>query len=187
MFHLSSAYFAMIVIVTASNYLVLFPINDWLTWGSFSYPIAFFVTELTNRTFGPKKARQVVYVGFALAVFLSIWLATPKIALASGSAFLCSQMLDIYVFNRLRRSTWWIAPFSASVTASFIDAAIFWNMAFYGEQLPVLTWAIGDTSVKLLLDVIMLTPFRAAISCLPPPTTAYSDLQEEQVEVNPVY
>lgn len=187
MFRLSSAYLAMIFLVTASNYLVLFPINDWLTWGSFTYPVTFLVTELTNRIYGPKKARQVVYVGFALAVFLSIWLATPKIALASGSAFLFSQLLDIYVFNRLRRSSWWYAPLFASVTASLTDASIFWNIAFYNEPVPVLTWAIGDTSIKLLLDIALLSPFRAAMRRLPPPKTAYSTTLEEQVEVNPVY
>ncbi len=157
----------MAAVVAASNYLVLFPINDWLTWGTFTYPISFLITELTNRQHGPKSARKVVYVGFAIGVLLSILFATPKIAFASWSAFLCSQMLDIFVFNKFRSAAWWCAPFFASFSASLVDATIFWNTAFWGENVPLLTWAIGDTSVKLLLDVAMLTPFRLAIRKIP--------------------
>lgn len=157
------AYLAMMLIVSASNYLVLFPINDWLTWGAFPYPASFLVTEITNRIYGPQKSRQVVYVGFALAVIFSFWLATPKIALASGSAFLISQLLDITVFNRFRQAAWWQAPFFASISASILDTAIFWTIAFFGEPLPILTWAIGDFCVKCALDVAMLTPFRLII------------------------
>lgn len=160
---LGCAFFAMAIIVIASNCLVMFPINDWLTWGAFPYPISLLITELTNRQYGPKQARKVAYWGFALAMFFSIWLATPKIALASGTAFLCSQLLDICVFNHLRRTTWWIAPVIASFSASLVDASIFWNLAFFGEDVPLLQWAIGDTSIKLLLDVAMLTPFRLAM------------------------
>jgi hypothetical protein len=161
---LKGAFIAMTVIIIASNYLVMFPINDWLTWGAFPYPISLLVTELTNRQYGPKKARTVVYWGFALAVFFSIWLATPKIALASGTAFLFSQLLDISVFNRLRRAPWWTAPVIASFAASLIDSSIFWNLAFYQEDVPLLQWALGDTGIKLLIDVAMLTPFRFAMN-----------------------
>jgi uncharacterized PurR-regulated membrane protein YhhQ (DUF165 family) len=167
MFSLKYAYLATILIVISSNVLVLFPINDWLTWGAFPYPVAFLVTELTNRFYGPKQARKIVYVGFVIAVLLSIWLATPKIALASGSAFLTSQLLDIAVFNRLRRATWWYAPLFASVIASCLDATVFWNLAFWGEDVPLLTWAIGDTAVKLFIDLAMLTPFRLATRKIP--------------------
>lgn len=160
MFSLKKAFFAMSITVIVSNYLVLFPINDWLTWGAFPYPISLLITELTNSLYGPKKARKVVYVGFLLAVLLSIKLATPKIALASGIAFLTSQFLDIFIFNKLRQAPWWQAPFFASLIASLVDATIFWNIAFWGEDVPLLTWAIGDTSVKLLIDIAMLTPFR---------------------------
>jgi queuosine precursor transporter len=162
-YSLQSAFLAMMMIVSASNYLVQFPINDWLTFGAFTYPFSFLVTELTNRFYGPKLARQVVYVGFSLAVLLSAWLATPKIAFASGSAFLVSQLLDIFVFNRFRQSTWWYAPFFSSLSASIIDTALFWNIAFWGEQVPLLTWVLGDFGVKLLFDVALLTPFRFAI------------------------
>lgn len=157
------ALLAMIAIVATANYLVQFPINDWLTWGSFTYPLTFLVTELTNRFYGPTRARQVVCAGFALAVVLSIWLATPKIAMASGTAFLVAQLLDISVFNRLRQATWWYAPFFASFTASIVDTTIFWNIAFWKENVPLMTWAIGDFSVKVAIDIFMLMPFRLFI------------------------
>lgn len=163
MYRIEYAYLAMIAVVSASNYLVQFPINDWLTCGAFTYPASFLVTELTNRFYGPKQARKVVYVGFVIAVILSIWLATPKIALASGMAFLVSQLLDIAVFNRLRNGAWWYAPFFASLLASIVDTGMFWSIAFWGEDLPVLTWATGDFGIKFAMDVAMLTPFRMAI------------------------
>jgi len=157
-------YLAMVLIIAASNYLVQFPINDWLTWGAFPYPISFLVTELTIRYYGPKEARKVVYVGFILAVMISVYLATPKIAFASGLAFLISQLLDISIFNRLRRAPWWASPFFASVLASSVDTGVFWTIAFWGEQVPLLTWSLGDLSIKLILDVAMLAPFRLVIN-----------------------
>lgn len=111
MLSIRSAYLSMIAIVASCNYLVQFPINDWLTYAAFPYPLSFLVTELTNRLYGSVIARRVVYIGFSLAVLLSFWLATPKIAMASGMAFLISQLLDISVFNSLRQNTWWYAPF----------------------------------------------------------------------------
>lgn len=163
MFSIQAAYLSMIVIVASCNYLVQFPINDWLTYGSFTYPFSFFVTELTNRLYGPEKARRVVYIGFALAVVLSIWIATPKIAFASGLAFLVSQLLDISVFNQLRQKTWWLAPLLASISASFIDTSLFWNLAFFGESLPYIQWGICDFFIKVLFDFFLLIPFRLAI------------------------
>ena len=156
-------YLAMVVIVASCNYLVQFPINDWLTLGAFAYPLSFLVTEITNNFHGPKIARKVVYVGFFLAVILSTVLATPKIAFASGSAFLISQLLDIYIFNHLRKASWWFAPFFASLIASFVDTGIFFSLAFFGEPVPFVTWAIGDFLVKLSCDALMLIPFRLAI------------------------
>lgn len=163
LYSINLAFFLMVTIIVASNYLVQFPINDWLTWGAFPYPISLLITELTNRLHGPKKARHVAYVGFAIAALMSIWLATPKIAFASSTAFLTSQLLDISTFTRLRQKTWWQAPFVASVLASITDTALFWTLAFWGEEAPVLTWALGDFSVKLLLDLAMLIPFRLAL------------------------
>ena len=109
---------AMTVIVTLSNFAVQFPINDWLTWGALTYPISFLVTDLTNRALGAGAARRVVYAGFAVAVVLSIAVAGPRIAVASGLAFLCAQLLDITIFDRLRRAAWWQAPFVSSTLAS---------------------------------------------------------------------
>lgn len=157
------AYISMILIVTSCNYLVQFPINDWLTYGAFAYPFSFLVTEITNNFHGPKTARRVVYIGFFAAVILSIGLATPKIAFASGTAFLLSQLLDISIFNNLRQTTWWFAPLFASVFASFIDTALFFTLAFWNEPVPALTWAAGDFGIKLICDLAMLLPFRLAI------------------------
>lgn len=154
----------MIAIVVASNIGVQYPINDWLTWGALSYPMSFLVTEIVNRLHGPMPARRVVYAGFAVGVLLSFVLSTPRIAFASGTAFLISQLLDIAVFNRLRSLSWWYAPFFASVGASIIDTALFWSIAFYGEPMPLLTLATGDFLIKLVLDVGMLLPFRLAIA-----------------------
>ena len=161
--HIAAAFFAMIAIVSASNYLVQFPINDWLTWGALTYPICFFITEVTNRFHGAKVARRVVYAGFAIAVIFSVWLSTPRIAFASGTAFLMSQLLDISVFNRFRQASWWSAPLFASLSASAVDAGLFWNLAFWGEPVPFFTWAVGDFFVKCVLDIAMLSPFRMAI------------------------
>ena len=152
---------AMVVVVAGSNVAVQYPINDWLTWGAFTYPVAFLVTDLTNRRLGPAKAREVAYVGFALAVLLSIVLATPRIALASGSAFVTAQLLDIAVFNRLRRLPWWQAPLASSGIASVWDTAVFFSLAFAGTGLPWVTWALGDLGAKAAMALLLLLPFRA--------------------------
>lgn len=151
---------AMTVIVVASNILVQFPVNDWLTWGAFTYPVAFLVTDLANRRLGPAAARRVVYAGFVIAVACSIVLATPRIALASGTAFLVAQLLDVLVFDRLRRSSWWRAPLVSSALASTVDTALFFSLAFAATGLPWIGWAIGDLGVKLLVAGVMLLPFR---------------------------
>ena len=155
---------AMMAIVTASNFLVQFPINDWLTWGALTYPASFLVTDLTTRLQGPGRARAVVVVGFALAVALSVWLASPRIALASGTAFLVGQLLDIAVFQRLRAGSWWRAPLVSSSLGSLLDTLIFFTLAFAGTGLPWPTWAAGDLAVKLALALLFLAPFRAALA-----------------------
>lgn len=151
---------AMMVIVVASNILVQYPVNDWLTWGAFTYPVAFLVTDLANRRLGPAAARRVVYVGFALAVLCSMVLATPRIALASGTAFLVAQLLDIAVFDKLRRGRWWRAPLVSSALGSTIDTVLFFSLAFAATGLPWVGWAIGDLGVKLAVALAMLIPFR---------------------------
>ena len=151
---------AMVVVVLSSNILVQYAINDWLTWGAFTYPFAFLVSEWTNRQHGPAMARRIAWAGFAVAVAVSAVLAPPRIAAASGMAFIVSQLLDITVFHRLRHGNWWRAPLVATVLAACLDTAVFWSIAFAGEPLPWMSWALGDLGVKLLMGVVMLLPFR---------------------------
>ena len=154
---------AMVVVVLASNYLVQFPINDWLTWGAFTYPVAYLVSDLLNRRFGPSLARRVAWLGFAVAVAASLAVAPARIAAASGVAFIASQLLDIGIFHRLRRGNWWRAPLVATVIAAVLDSIVFWGIAFAGTDGPWLTWALGDLGVKLAVGVFMLLPFRLLI------------------------
>ena len=158
--HMVLAVAAMAAVVVGSNYLVQFPINDWLTWGAFTYPAAFLVSDLLNRRFGPHAARRVAWVGFGIAVCMSLWAATPRIALASGTAFIVAQLLDIRVFDRLRHGRWWRAPLFAVIPAAVLDTALFFSIAFAGMGLPWVSWALGDLGVKLLVGVFMLAPFR---------------------------
>ncbi len=157
------AILAMAAVVLASNILVQFALNDWLTWGAFTYPVAYLVSDLVNRRFGPGMARRVAWVGFAVAVLASLVLAPPRIAAASGLAFIASQLLDIQVFHRLRQGRWWRAPLLATVIAAVLDTAVFWSIAFAGTPLPWVSWAIGDLAVKLAMGVLMLLPFRLLI------------------------
>lgn len=150
---------AMVAIVASANYLVQFPVNDWLTWGAITYPVSYFITDLTNRLYGPMRARRVVWTGFALAVVLSVWLASPRIALASGSAFLVSQMMDIGIFNRLRHRGWWQPPLFSSVIGSLVDTVLFFALAFYGTSMPWLTLAAGDYGVKVAIALVLLAPW----------------------------
>ena len=151
---------AMVVLIAASNVLVQHPINDWLTWGALTYPITFLVTDLLNRTEGLKAANRVIYVGFAVAVVASIALATPRIAIASGTAFLMAQLLDVRVFDRLRAGSWWKAPLVSSTIASGVDTVLFFSIAFYGTQVPWQTLLLGDFLVKLAIAFVLLGPFR---------------------------
>ncbi len=160
---LSLVVLAMGMVVLSSNILVQYAINDWLTWGAITYPFAFLVTELVNRAFGPAQARRVAWVGFAVAVAASAMLAPVRIAAASGLAFLLSQMLDISVFDRLRQSRWWRAPLIATMLAAVLDTCVFWGVGFAGEDLPWVTWALGDLGVKLVMAVCLLLPFRLLI------------------------
>ncbi|MFW5834324.1 MAG: VUT family protein [Pseudomonadota bacterium] len=160
---------AMTTVVVASNVLVQYPINDWLTWGAFTYPVAFLVTDLTNRRLGPAAARRVAVVGFVLAVVLSIWLATPRIALASGAAFLTAQLLDVAIFDRLRQAAWWRAPLVSSTVASAWDTAVFFGLAFAFTGLPWVTWAIGDFAAKMIMALLLLLPFRLLMGPRPAP------------------
>ena len=181
---------AMAGVVVLSNFAVQHPINafglrDYLTWGALTYPVAFLVNDLTNRRFGPALTRRVIYVGFALAVVLSFWLATPRIAIASGTAFLIGQLLDIFVFNQLRRQDWWRAPLAGSVLGSAVDTAIFFSMAFagdadmsapvtyahFGAEVVAPLWvglAVFDFVVKVSMALLMLVPYGALMSRIRP-------------------
>ena len=157
---------AMVAVVVASNIAVQYPINDWLTWGAFTYPLAFLVTDLSNRAFGPARARQVILVGFVLGVALSIP-AGARIAFASGTAFLAAQLLDVLIFDRMRRMDWWRAPLVSSLVASALDTALFFTLAFALTGLPWITWALGDYAAKLAMAAALLLPYRAVIRLLP--------------------
>ena len=196
---------AMTAVVVASNVLVQHPVQltlgrldlaDILTWGAFTYPIAFLVTDLTNRSLGVAAARRIVYVGFVVAVLLSIVLATPRIAVASGTAFLVAQLIDVTIFDRLRRGAWWRAPALSSFVGSAVDTIVFFSLAFAAsfallgpndpfatEAAPLLglatpdaprwvSWALGDFAVKLLMAMFALLPYRAIIGVLKPPRPA---------------
>jgi len=151
---------AMAAVIVLSNVLVQHPINEWLTWGAFSYPVVFLVTDLTNRSLGPAAARRVAWIGFALAVAVSLALAPWRIALASGCAFILAQVLDIALFNRLRRLSWWKAPLIGSLAASVVDTAVFFYLAFAGTEMDWTLLAAGDLAVKAAMAAVLLAPYR---------------------------
>ena len=163
---------AMSAIVLVSNVLVQFPINPWLTWGAFSYPVAYFVTDVCNRTSGPALARRVAWVGFSVGLILSVLFAPVRIAFASGAAFIISQLLDVAVFNRLRRASWWKAPLFGSAAASIVDTSIFFCVAFVGSTIAWLPLAAGDLGVKLFMALALLPPYRVLVNRLAPSTSA---------------
>lgn len=154
---------AMAIVIVLSNVLVQHPINDWLTWGAFSYPLVFLVTDLTNRALGPAAARRVAWIGFAIAVAVSLGLAPWRIALASGAAFIVSQTMDILVFNRWRQASWWKAPLWGSLVASTVDTAVFFFLAFAGSEMNWLMLTGGDLAVKAAMAVLLLAPYRALL------------------------
>jgi uncharacterized PurR-regulated membrane protein YhhQ (DUF165 family) len=152
---------AMGVVVVLSNILVQYPINHWLTWGGISYPVAFLVADVLNRRFGPRAARMVACVGFVCALVVSVWVASPRIALASGLAFLAAQLADIHVFDRLRDQRWWRAPLLGGVAGAILDTFIFFSVAFAGTGVHWVALLLGDLSIKLFFNSTMLAPFRA--------------------------
>ncbi len=175
---------AMMAVIGVSNVAVQHAINDWLTWGAFTYPLAFLVTDLTNRAWGPGRARTVAYVGFPFGMGLSIVLAVAadiplwegvRVALASGFAFICAQLFDIALFHRLRRGLWWRAPLVSSLSASVLDTAIFFSAAFALTGLPWVTWALGDFAIKVGMAAVLLIPFRLLMPWIVP--SLYSDPQ----------
>ena len=164
------------VVVVISNYLVQFPVqflglSEVLTYGAFSYPVTFLITDLANRAYGKLVARKVVYIGFFIGIILTLFVSTNfadiisiRIAIGSGIAFFIAQNLDVQIFDQLRKRTWFIAPLFSSTLGSLADTFLFFSIAFYGTGIPWITLALGDLAVKLLITLAMLIPFRLLLS-----------------------
>tara|TARA_B100000676_G_C18005465_1_gene803462 strand:+ start:242 stop:790 length:549 start_codon:yes stop_codon:yes gene_type:complete len=167
-------------VVLASNYLVQFPIKhyglqDILTYGAFSYPIAFLITDLANRSYGKEVARKIVYIGFAIGISFTLIFSTNftdlisiRIAVGSGTAFLVAQLLDVQIFDKLRKKQWFIAPLTSSIIGSTIDTFLFFSISFYGTGIPWITLSLGDLMVKILVALMMLIPFRLLLKTFKP-------------------
>ena len=163
-------------LVAISNFLVQFPVNYFgmesvLTYAAFTYPITFLITDLANRKYGKIQARKIVYIGFLLGLLLTLFFSTNfqdlisiRIAIGSGTAFLTAQLLDVQVFDKLRKSAWFVAPLASSLLGSLVDTILFFFISFYDTGLPWFSLAIGDFSVKVFISLIMLIPFRLLLN-----------------------
>ena len=172
--------FAMGVIVLASNYLVQFPIKYYgleeiLTYGAFSYPIAFLITDLANRSYGKLIARQIVYIGFVIGISFTLIFSTNfadlisvRIAVGSGTAFLVAQLIDVQIFDKLRKKKWFVAPLASSFIGSAVDTFLFFSISFYATGIPWVTLSLGDLAVKIFVALVMLIPFRLLLGTLKP-------------------
>ena len=172
--------FLMGVVVLSSNYLVQFPIKYYgleeiLTYGAFSYPVAFLITDLANRSYGKLVARKIVYIGFAIGVSFTLLFSTNfadlisvRIAIGSGTAFLVAQLLDVQIFDQLRKKKWFIAPITSSFIGSTVDTFLFFSISFYATGIPWVTLSLGDLAVKIIVAIIMLIPFRFLLGTLKP-------------------
>jgi len=166
------------VVVLSSNYLVQFPIKyfgleELLTYGAFSYPIAFLITDLANRSYGKTVARKIVYVGFIIGVTFTLIFSTDyanlisiRIAIGSGTAFMIAQLLDVQIFDKLRKKKWFIAPLTSSLIGSTVDTFLFFSIAFYATGIPWVTLSLGDLTVKIFVALLMLVPFRLLLSAV---------------------
>ena len=164
------------IVVVMSNYLVQFPVqffglDEILTYGAFSYPITFLITDLANRAYGKLVARKVVYVGFIIGILLTVFVSTNfsdiisiRIAIGSGTAFFIAQNLDVQVFDKFRNKSWYVAPLVSSLLGSITDTFLFFSIAFYATEMPWVTLALGDLAVKLFITLIMLIPFRLLLN-----------------------
>ena len=172
--------FLMGLVVLSSNYLVQFPLNYYglneiLTYGAFSYPIAFLITDLANRSYGKRVARKIVYFGFVLGIGFTVLFSTDfadlisiRIAIGSGIAFLTAQLLDVQIFDRLRKKEWFVAPLTSSMIGSTIDTFLFFSISFYGTGVPWVTLSLGDLIVKVIVALVMLIPFRLLLKTFKP-------------------
>ena len=166
------------VVVLASNYLVQFPIKyyglqDILTYGAFSYPVAFLITDLANRSYGKIVARKIVYVGFIIGIVFTLFFSTNytdlisvRIAIGSGTAFMIAQLLDVQIFDKLRKKKWFVAPLTSSLIGSTVDTFLFFSIAFYATGIPWVTLSLGDLAVKIFVALLMLIPFRLLLSTI---------------------
>ncbi len=166
------------VVVLTSNYLVQFPINYYgldeiLTYGALSYPVAFLITDLTNRSYGKIIARKIVYIGFIIGIVFTLFFSTNfadlisvRIAIGSGTAFLVAQLLDVQIFDKLRMRRWFVAPLTSSLIGSTIDTFLFFSISFYATGVPWVTLSLGDLAVKVLISLLMLIPFRLLLGSL---------------------
>jgi uncharacterized integral membrane protein (TIGR00697 family) len=172
--------FFMGVVVLSSNFLVQFPVNHYglnniLTYGAFSYPVAFLITDLANRSYGKIIARKIVYLGFLIGVIFTLFFSTNfadlisvRIAIGSGSAFLAAQLLDVQIFDKLRKNIWYIAPLISSSIGSIVDTFLFFSIDFDGTAVPWVTLSLGDLTVKLFVALLMLVPFRLLLNTFKP-------------------
>ena len=172
--------FSMGLIVLASNFLVQFPVKyyglqDILTYGAFSYPVAFLITDLANRSYGKTAAKKIVYIGFSIGLSFTLLFSTNfadlfsiRIAIGSGTAFIVAQLLDVQIFDKLRNKRWFIAPLGSSVIGSTIDTFLFFSIAFYATGIPWISLSFGDLAVKLAVALLMLLPFRLLLGTLKP-------------------
>ena len=170
--------FVMGTVVLASNYLVQFPINYYgleeiLTYGAFSYPVAFLITDLANRSYGKAIARKIVYIGFIIGIVFTLFFSTNfqdlisiRIAIGSGTAFLVAQLFDVQIFDKLRKKKWFVAPLTSSLIGSTIDTFLFFSISFYATGIPWVTLSLGDLAVKILVALLMLIPFRLLLVTL---------------------
>ena len=170
--------FLMGLVVLSSNYLVQFPVKyyglqDILTYGAFTYPIAFLITDLANRSYGKQIARKIVYFGFVVGISFTLFFSTNfsdlisvRIAIGSGTAFIIAQLLDVQVFDQLRQKKWYVAPLTSSLIGSTVDTFLFFSISFYGTGIPWVTLSLGDLVVKMFVALIMLIPFRLLLSTL---------------------
>ena len=168
------------IVVLTSNYLVQFPINYYglneiLTYGAFSYPVAFLITDLANRFYGKFLARKIVYIGFFIGIIFTLLFSTDfadlisiRIAIGSGVAFITAQLLDIQIFDRLRKKEWFIAPLTSSFIGSTVDTFLFFSISFYGTGVPWTTLSLGDLAVKLFVSLVMLIPFKILLKISKP-------------------
>ena len=167
--------FLMGVVVLTSNYLVQFPFNYFglhkiLTYGAISYPIAFLITDIANRFYGKITARKIVYIGFSIGISFTLLFSTNftdlisvRIAIGSGTAFIVAQLLDVQIFDHLRRKKWFVAPLTSSLIGSTVDTFLFFSISFYATEIPWFTLSLGDLAVKIFVALIMLIPFRLLI------------------------